>query len=35
VYGSFGHPFLLMKSISSSQCLSSVYAASNWFGDRG
>jgi hypothetical protein len=35
VYGSFGHPFLLMKSISSSQRLSSVYAASNWFGDRG
>jgi hypothetical protein len=33
VYGSFGHPCLLMKSISSSQFLTSVYAAWSWFGD--
>jgi len=30
----FRRPSLLMKSISSSQCLSLVYAAWSWFGDR-
>jgi len=34
MYGSVGRPFLLMKSISSSQCLTSVYAAWSWLGDR-
>jgi len=34
VYGSFGCPFLLMKSISSSQRLTLVYEAWSWFGDR-
>jgi hypothetical protein len=34
VYGSFRRPFLLMKSISSYQCLTSIYAAWSSFGDR-
>jgi len=34
MYGSVGHPVLLIKSISSSQCLTLVYAAWSWFGDR-
>ena len=34
ISGPFGHPFLLMKSISFSQCLTSVYVAWSWFGDR-
>jgi len=34
MYGTVGRPFLLMKSISSSLCLTSVYAAWSWFGDR-
>jgi len=32
-YGSFGEQFLSMKSISSSQCLTSVYEAWNWLLD--
>jgi len=34
MYGSVGRLFLLMKSISSSQCLTSVYVALSGFGDR-
>jgi len=34
MYGSVRHPSLLMKSISSSQCLTSLYAAWSWFGDK-
>jgi len=34
MYGSFGLPFLLMTSISSSQCLTSAYEAWSCFGAR-
>jgi hypothetical protein len=34
VYGSFRCLFLLMKSISSSHCLTSVYVACSWVGNR-
>jgi len=34
IYGSSGPPVVSMKSISSSQCLTSVYEAWIWFGDR-
>jgi len=34
MYGSFRRLFLLMKSIGSSQYLTSVYVAWSWFGDR-
>jgi hypothetical protein len=34
VYGSLGRPFLLMKLISSTQCLTSVYTALSSFGDQ-
>jgi len=34
MYGSFGHPFLLIRSISSSQCLILGYAVWSWFEDK-
>ena len=34
MYGSVGRPCSLMKLISSSHCLTSVYTAWSWFGDR-